>query len=56
MKLPRNINDAKLLGKVLSKYTDTYYVQVLGACIVTYILYPSIAVVVSVLLYVVELY
>lgn len=40
MKLPRNIEDAKNLGKVLSRYTDTYYAQVLSGYFVTYILYP----------------
>lgn len=35
------MDDAKALGKVLSKYKDTFYVQVLVAYFATYILYPS---------------
>lgn len=34
------MDDAKALGKVLSKYKDTFYVQVLVAYFATYILYP----------------
>ncbi|XP_060033183.1 transmembrane protein 41B isoform X2 [Erinaceus europaeus] len=40
MKVPRDMDDAKALGKVLSKYKDTFYVQVLVAYFATYILYP----------------
>ncbi|XP_043915239.1 transmembrane protein 41B isoform X4 [Protopterus annectens] len=29
IKIPKNMDDAKALGRVLSKYKDTYYVQVL---------------------------
>uniref|UniRef100_A0A8C5LJG1 Transmembrane protein 41B n=1 Tax=Jaculus jaculus TaxID=51337 RepID=A0A8C5LJG1_JACJA len=32
MKVPRDMNDTKALEKVLSKYKDTFYVQVLVAC------------------------
>jgi hypothetical protein len=39
-KLPKNIDDAKNLGKVLSRYKDSYYNQVLGGYFITYILYP----------------
>lgn len=35
------MDDAKALGKVLSKYKDTFYVQVLVAYFATYVLYPS---------------
>lgn len=34
------MDDAKALGKVLSKYKDTFYVQVLVAYFATYVLYP----------------
>ncbi|XP_012580517.1 PREDICTED: transmembrane protein 41B isoform X2 [Condylura cristata] len=37
MKVPRDMDDAKALGKVLSKYKDTFYVQVLLAYFATYI-------------------
>ncbi|XP_042547561.1 transmembrane protein 41B isoform X2 [Dipodomys spectabilis] len=37
MKVPRDMDDAKALGKVLSKYKDTFYVQVLVAYFATYI-------------------
>lgn len=43
IKLPRDIEDAKNLGKVLSRYTDKYYMQVLSGYFVTYILYPFLA-------------
>ena len=38
--LPKNIEDAKNLGRVLSRYKDMYYFQVLGGYFITYILYP----------------
>lgn len=38
--VPRNIEDAKNLGKVLHKYKDKHYFQVLGGYFITYILYP----------------
>ena len=40
IKLPRNIEDAKNLGIVLSRYKDKYFAQVLGGYFTTYILYP----------------
>lgn len=40
IKIPRDMDDAKALGKVLSKYKDTFYVQVLVAYFATYVLYP----------------
>ncbi|XP_060568157.1 transmembrane protein 41B-like isoform X2 [Ruditapes philippinarum] len=44
IKLPRDIEDAKNLGKVLSKYTDKYYFQVLSGYFVTYIFLQSFAI------------
>ncbi|KAK3747620.1 hypothetical protein QZH41_013668, partial [Actinostola sp. cb2023] len=41
-KLPRNMDDAKALGRALSKYTDDYFMQVILGFIVTFILYPFI--------------
>ena len=38
--LPKNIEDAKNLGKVLSRYKDLYYYQVFSGYFITYILYP----------------
>ena len=40
MKIPKDMEDAKALGTVLSKYKDTYYSQVLLAYFTTYVLYP----------------
>ncbi len=40
IKIPKDMDDAKALGTVLSKYKDTYYTQVLLAYFATYILYP----------------
>lgn len=40
IKLPRDIEDAKNLGKVLSRYKEKYYYQVLGGYFIVYILYP----------------
>ena len=40
IKIPKDMDDAKALGTVLSKYKDTYYSQVLVAYFATYILYP----------------
>ena len=42
--LPKNIEDAKNLGKVLSRYKDKYYSLVLGGYFITYILYPFIVI------------
>ena len=41
-KLPRDIDDAKALGRVLSKYKDTHFFTVMGGVVVTYVLYPNI--------------
>ena len=38
LKLPRNMEDAKNLGVVLSRYKDKYYTEVLGGVFITYIL------------------
>lgn len=40
IKLPRDIDDAKNLGKVLYRYKDKYYFEVLTGVFVAYILYP----------------
>lgn len=40
IKLPRNMEDAKGLGRALSNYTDEYFTQVLVGFVVIYILYP----------------
>ncbi|XP_044537754.1 transmembrane protein 41B [Gracilinanus agilis] len=44
MKIPRDMDDAKALGKVLSKYKDTFYVQVLVAYFATYIFLQTFAI------------
>lgn len=40
VKLPWDIEDAKRLGQVLDRYKDRYFIEVLGAIFITYILYP----------------
>lgn len=40
LRLPRTIDDAKDLGRLLSKYKDSYYFTVLSSFLLTYILYP----------------
>ncbi|CAG2067759.1 unnamed protein product, partial [Timema podura] len=42
IKLPWDIEDAKQLGRVLDKYKERYFFEVLTAIVVTYILYPFI--------------
>ena len=37
---PTDLDTAKDLGRVLSKYKDTHYNTVLMAVVVTYVLYP----------------
>ncbi|XP_070790067.1 transmembrane protein 41B isoform X2 [Pituophis catenifer annectens] len=44
MKVPRDMDDAKALGKVLSKYKDTFYVQVLVAYFATYVFLQTFAI------------
>ena len=41
LKLPRDIHEAKDLGRLLSKYKNTHYGTVLGAVVATYVLYPA---------------
>lgn len=38
VKLPLDIEDAKQLGKVLGRYKDLYYVEVMFAVVLVYIL------------------
>ena len=40
LKLPWDIEDAKSLGRVLNRYKEKYYFEVLSAVFVSYILYP----------------
>jgi len=40
--VPKNIEDAKKLGAVLSNYKEQYYHQVLIAYFTSYILYPLV--------------
>ncbi|XP_043561823.1 transmembrane protein 41B isoform X3 [Chiloscyllium plagiosum] len=42
--IPKDMDDAKALGKVLSKYKDTYYAQVLVAYFTTYIFLQTFAI------------
>lgn len=42
IKLPLDIEDAKNLGRVLDRYKDKYFIEVLALVFVTYILYPFI--------------
>uniref|UniRef100_A0A8C5VR54 Transmembrane protein 41B n=1 Tax=Microcebus murinus TaxID=30608 RepID=A0A8C5VR54_MICMU len=44
MKVPRDMDDAKALGKVLSKYKDTFYIHVLVAYFATYIFLQTFAI------------
>ncbi|XP_076234645.1 transmembrane protein stas isoform X2 [Calliopsis andreniformis] len=44
MKLPLHIEDAKNLGKLLSRYKDLYYVQVLAGLFITYIFLQTFAI------------
>ncbi|XP_053305134.1 transmembrane protein 41B [Spea bombifrons] len=44
IKLPRDMDDAKALGKVLSKYKDTFYVEVLVAYFATYVFLQTFAI------------
>jgi hypothetical protein len=40
VKIPWDIEDAKQLGRVLDRYKDRYFFEVLLALVVSYILYP----------------
>jgi len=42
VKVPQNIEDAKKLGAVLSRYKEQYYHQVLIAYFTSYVLYPFV--------------
>ncbi|XP_034975319.2 transmembrane protein 41B [Zootoca vivipara] len=44
IKVPRDMDDAKALGKVLSKYKDNFYVQVLVAYFATYVFLQTFAI------------
>ncbi|XP_037602439.1 transmembrane protein 41B [Sebastes umbrosus] len=44
IKIPKDMDDAKALGTVLSKYKDTYYSQVLVAYFATYIFLQTFAI------------
>ena len=44
VKLPRNLDDAKDLAKVISNYNDEYYLQVMLAYTLTYIFLQSFAI------------
>ncbi|XP_047218341.1 transmembrane protein 41B [Girardinichthys multiradiatus] len=44
IKIPRDMDDAKALGTVLSKYKDTYYTQVLVAYFATYVFLQTFAI------------
>ncbi|XP_005989741.1 transmembrane protein 41B [Latimeria chalumnae] len=44
IKIPRDMDDAKALGRVLSKYKDTYYIQVLVAYFATYVFLQTFAI------------
>uniref|UniRef100_A0A673TAM0 Transmembrane protein 41B n=1 Tax=Suricata suricatta TaxID=37032 RepID=A0A673TAM0_SURSU len=50
MKVPRDMDDAKALEKVLSKYKDTFFVQVLVAYFATYIFLQTFAILGSIFL------
>ncbi|XP_069079736.1 transmembrane protein 41B [Pleurodeles waltl] len=44
IKVPRDMDDAKALGKVLSKYKDTHYVEVMVAYFTTYVFLQTFAI------------
>lgn len=44
IKIPRDMDDAKALGQVLSKYKDAFYVEVLVAYFTTYIFLQTFAI------------
>lgn len=56
VKFPKTIDDAKLLGKVLSKYKDKYFAQVLGGVFVTYLFLQTFAIPGSIFLSIVSGY
>uniref|UniRef100_A0A0K8U1W2 Transmembrane protein 41 n=1 Tax=Bactrocera latifrons TaxID=174628 RepID=A0A0K8U1W2_BACLA len=40
IKIPRDIQDAKMLAKVLDRYKDMYYFEVMFGVVTAYVLYP----------------
>ena len=56
VKFPKNIDDAKNLGLVLSRYKDKYYLQVLGGVCVTYLFLQTFAIPGSIFLSIVSGY
>jgi len=44
IRLPRRIEDAKHLGRILSAYKDQYYCAVVGGIIITYVFLQSFAI------------
>ncbi|XP_069479772.1 transmembrane protein 41B [Ambystoma mexicanum] len=44
VKVPRDMDDAKALGKVLSKYKDTHYMEVMVAYFTTYVFLQTFAI------------
>lgn len=44
IKLPKNLDDAKELGRVISNYKDDYFIQVIVAFVLTYIFLQSFAI------------
>lgn len=56
IKFPKDIEDAKELGLVLSRYKDRYYAQVLGGVFVTYLFLQTFAIPGSIFLSIVSGY
>ena len=56
VKFPKDIEDAKQLGLVLSRYKDRYYAQVLGGVFVTYLFLQTFAIPGSIFLSIVSGY
>ena len=44
LKFPRTLEDAKLLGQVLSRYKEQYYAQVFGGFLCTYVFLQTFAI------------
>lgn len=40
LKLPRDMDDARHIGRILDRYKEKYYVEVVASVFLTYILYP----------------
>merc|ERR1719319_759235 len=56
IKFPRDIEDAKKLGEVLSRYKEKYYLEVLGGFFVTYLFLQTFAIPGSIFLSIVSGY